>query len=94
MSPRERVRRVRQTVAALTAAAFLALFAGIYAQMASGHDPALGASAVQTVTSDSGSTSSSASTTSNSNSGSDSGSASSEGSGSDYQPASVATGQS
>ncbi|MBN1528260.1 MAG: hypothetical protein JW895_04330 [Thermoleophilaceae bacterium] len=83
MSPRERARRIRQTVAALAVAAFLALFAGIYVQMATGHDPALGASAAQTAASDSGTTSAASDD-----------SAESDDSGGGYQPASVSTGQS
>ncbi len=47
---RERIKHIRQTVAALTAAAFLALFGGIYAQMVAGKDPALGTSVVAKAT--------------------------------------------
>ena len=36
-----RVRQIRRRVAAVAVAAFIALFAGVYAQMASGDDPAL-----------------------------------------------------
>ena len=39
---RRRVLRIRKTVAAAAAAVFTALFAGLYAQMASGDDPVLG----------------------------------------------------
>jgi len=42
---RRRIHRIRARVAAAAAATFLALFSGLYVQMASGHDPALGASA-------------------------------------------------
>lgn len=43
-----RVLRIRRTVAAVSIAVFLALFATIYVQMASGKDPALGTSVVAT----------------------------------------------
>ena len=39
---RERTHRIRVGVAAAAASAFIALFSGLYVQMASGHDPALG----------------------------------------------------
>jgi hypothetical protein len=42
---RRRIHRIRARVAAAAAATFLAVFSGLYVQMASGHDPALGASA-------------------------------------------------
>lgn len=45
---RARVLRIRRTVAAVSIAVFLALFATIYVQMASGKDPALGTSVVAT----------------------------------------------
>ena len=41
---RRRTRRIRQGVAAGTITLFVAFFSTIYAQMASGHDPALSAS--------------------------------------------------
>ncbi len=44
---RRRVQAIRARVAALAAALFIALFGGLYVQMASGNDPALGASAAQ-----------------------------------------------
>jgi hypothetical protein len=40
---RLRVARIRRLVAACAVAAFLALFSTIYVQMATGHDPVLGA---------------------------------------------------
>jgi hypothetical protein len=40
---RRRTQRIRTAVAAGSAAAFLALFSGLYAQMAAGNDPALAA---------------------------------------------------
>jgi hypothetical protein len=43
---RARIQRIRRTITAATVAVFLALFATIYIQMATGRDPALG----QTVT--------------------------------------------
>jgi hypothetical protein len=42
-----RVRRIRARVAAGTAALFIALFSGLYVQMATGHDPALGTTSAQ-----------------------------------------------
>jgi hypothetical protein len=41
---RRRARHIRQAVVAFTMAVFVALFATIYVQLASGHDPALSAS--------------------------------------------------
>jgi hypothetical protein len=38
---RQRIKEVRVTVAWISLAAFIALFAAIYVQMASGHDPVL-----------------------------------------------------
>jgi hypothetical protein len=40
---RRRTRRIRQIVASFSVAVFIALFATIYVQLASGHDPALSA---------------------------------------------------
>lgn len=45
-----RVRRIRVRVAASATALFLALFSGLYVQMATGHDPALGAQSAQVAT--------------------------------------------
>ena len=42
LARRARVLQIRRTVAAVAAAVFIALFATIYIQMASGKDPALG----------------------------------------------------
>lgn len=72
---RARVRQIRQGVTAIAVAAFIALFAVIYVQMAAGRDPALGASVTQssTATSDdasSGTSSSGTSSTGTSSSGS------------------------
>ena len=39
---RLRTHRIRVAVAAAAASTFIALFSGLYVQMASGHDPALG----------------------------------------------------
>lgn len=47
---RARVRRLRVRVAAGATALFLALFSGLYVQMATGHDPALGTSSAQVAT--------------------------------------------
>lgn len=61
---RARIRGIRRSVAVLTTAGFLALFAGLYVQLALGKDPALGTqsgSAQVDSTSQSGSSSSSSS---------------------------------
>ena len=60
---RRRIHTIRTRVAAGAAALFIALFSGLYIQMASGHDPALPASSAQvasaaTSSSSSGTTSS------------------------------------
>ena len=47
---RARVRRIRARVAAGATALFIALFSGLYVQMASGNDPALGAESAQVAT--------------------------------------------
>ena len=47
---RARVRQIRRTVTAAAVAIFIALFATIYIQMASGKDPALGTTATATLT--------------------------------------------
>ena len=44
---RRRIHTNRKRVAAGAVAAFIALFSGLYVQMASGHDPALGTSSAQ-----------------------------------------------
>jgi hypothetical protein len=41
---RLRIRQIRRTVVAAAVTVFIALFATVYIQMASGNDPALGAS--------------------------------------------------
>ena len=45
-----RVHRIRVRVAAGATALFLALFSGLYVQMATGHDPALGTQSAQVAT--------------------------------------------
>jgi hypothetical protein len=45
LARRARVARIRRTITAATVAVFIALFATIYVQMASGKDPALGTTA-------------------------------------------------
>lgn len=47
---RARVRRIRARVAAGATALFIAAFSGLYVQMASGNDPALGAESAQVAT--------------------------------------------
>jgi hypothetical protein len=50
---RARIRRLRVRVAAGATALFFALFSGLYVQMATGNDPALGAESAQVATTDS-----------------------------------------
>ena len=57
-----RVHRIRVRVAAGATALFLALFSGLYVQMATGHDPAIGAESAQVATTSQSSTSSTTST--------------------------------
>ena len=59
---RARVRRIRNRVAAGATALFIALFSGLYIQMASGNDPALGASSAQVAAAAGSSTSTDSST--------------------------------
>jgi uncharacterized iron-regulated membrane protein len=56
---RRRIWRIRHAVVALSLAMFIALFAGLYVQMAAGRDPALGSQTAAT-SSTSGDTSSAA----------------------------------
>jgi hypothetical protein len=60
---RRRILRIRRTVIAIGLAMFIALFSGLYVQMASGRDPVLGS---QTATTSSGSSSSGSSNSSTS----------------------------
>ena len=71
---RARVRRIRGRIAAAATALFLALFSGLYVQMATGNDPALGAESAQvaTATSSSDDTTTSSDDTSTSSSEQDS----------------------
>ena len=55
---RARVRRIRARVAAGTVALFIAAFSGLYVQLASGNDPALGAESAQVATTTSSSSAS------------------------------------
>ena len=57
MTVRERILRIRRRVAAIAVAVFIALFATIYVQMASGNDPALSTSSQQASTTTSSSSS-------------------------------------
>jgi hypothetical protein len=82
---RERIRRIRQSVAAIAAATFIALFAVIYVQMAAGRDPALGATTTAPQSS---------STTSGSNGASSNFATNGSGSSASDHPATVTTGQS
>jgi hypothetical protein len=67
LARRARVRRIRARVAAGTTALFLAAFSGLYVQMATGHDPAVGTSTAQVAAATPATTSST--TTSSSSSG-------------------------
>ena len=58
---RARIRRIRARVAAGATALFIALFSGLYVQMASGNDPALGGESAQVATTASATDSSSSS---------------------------------
>jgi hypothetical protein len=49
---RARIQRIRRTITAATVAVFLALFATIYIQMATGRDPALGQTTATAVSQD------------------------------------------
>jgi hypothetical protein len=60
---RRRARRIRHSVAVVTAVLFCTLFLVVYVQLASGHDPALSATSKNTSTSASDLTASSSSTT-------------------------------
>jgi hypothetical protein len=61
---RARIQRIRRTVTAAAVAVFIALFATIYIQMASGRDPALGTTATASVTTGTSSGSASGTTSS------------------------------
>ena len=63
VAKRARLRRLRARVAAGAVATFLALFSGLYVQMATGHDPALGAESAQVATSSTDTSASSTTTT-------------------------------
>jgi hypothetical protein len=95
---RARLSRIRQTVAAVSVCLFIALFSGIYVQMALGHDPALGKKAAvthkATNTANSGASSSGSAKDSSSSSSSDSGSTSSDNGSTASQPSPVTTSQS
>jgi hypothetical protein len=53
---RMRILRIRRAVAVVAVALFVALFAGIYVQMAAGRDPALGTTTTSSTGDDSTST--------------------------------------
>ena len=72
LARRARVRRIRARVAAGATALFLAAFAGLYVQMATGHDPALGASTAQVASATQATTSSSSTSSTSSTSSRDS----------------------
>jgi uncharacterized membrane protein SpoIIM required for sporulation len=59
VAQRRRIASIRRAVAALAVAAFIALFATIYVQMASGNDPALASTGTANSTNSSQSTTSS-----------------------------------
>ena len=75
LARRARVRRIRARVAAGVTALFIAAFSGLYVQLASGNDPALGAEPAQVATTGTGSASTTASSTSTSTDSSSSSSA-------------------
>jgi hypothetical protein len=75
---RKRARRIRRSVAGLTAALFCTAFLVIYVQLASGHDPALLANAKRAASTSAGSASTSASGTAGGESSTSSSSSSSE----------------
>ena len=66
LARRARVRKIRARVAAGATALFLAAFSGLYVQMATGHDPAVGTSTAQVASASQATTSSSSSTSSTS----------------------------
>ena len=67
MTRRRRIAHIRKTVVALSLAIFIALFSGLYVQMAAGRDPVLGSQKAATSSSSasSGSTSSDSTATTN-----------------------------
>jgi hypothetical protein len=68
---RRRIHTIRVRVAAGAVALFLALFSGLYVQMAGGHDPALAKSPTAQATSSSPSSDTSSGTTSSDSSSAD-----------------------
>jgi len=87
---RRRIVLIRRTVVAISLAMFIALFSGLYVQMATGRDPVLGSSQAAIST---GSTKSSSSTSSDDSSASSS-SANTSSSSSSSTPSAVTTSQS
>jgi hypothetical protein len=86
---RRRIVHIRRTVLAISLAMFIALFAGLYVQMAAGRDPVLGSSVAATSTKTSQSTTSSSSASGDASTGT----SSDDGTGSSA-PAAVTTSQS
>jgi hypothetical protein len=74
---RRRIQRLRRTVVALSLAMFIALFAGLYVQMAAGRDPVLGSQTVATGSGSSSSGSSGSSESTSTSTSTDNGAASS-----------------
>ena len=60
MTRRRRIAHIRRTVVALSLAIFIALFSGLYVQMAAGRDPVLGSTSTSTATAQAGDSSNSA----------------------------------
>jgi negative regulator of sigma E activity len=92
---RRRAWRIRRTVTAFTVAIFVALFATIYVQLASGHDPALSTSSKTVVTAKKTTAGKEAAASTNSSSSNSEGTGSSEASSkTSSTPATVTTRQS
>ena len=74
---RARIRRIRARVAAGVTALFIAAFSGLYVQLASGNDPALGAESAQVATTGTGTGSASTTSSTSASTSTDSSSSSS-----------------
>jgi hypothetical protein len=93
---RRRISHIRRTVVAVSLAMFIALFAGLYVQMAAGRDPALGSQTVATssTSSDTSSAAASGDTASSSTGSTDGTGASSDNTANSSAPSAVTTSQS
>ena len=63
MTRRRRIAHIRKTVVALSLAIFIALFSGLYVQMAAGRDPVLGSQQAASTSSSGSTTNATAATT-------------------------------